>query len=310
MPVPVVQLPPLASVHVVPINPAPQVRQVDVLVLDVEFQPDRLVQVARQDLVFHPAFLESCAGGQGRQRDAVEAVAHGQFAAVGPVDGLGLGFELEVDWLGEVGQEALDVGPVSGGLVAGHVGAGAEDAAFERLGGALLRPVEELVGRVDGDADGPVGLVGLGGAVVPVACLDEGFEGAAVEAAAHDAQALAVAEVGVFVGLVDDELFGRVDGAFGDDVGDVAAVEGAGPDGPIVGGGHAHVRPEDAVMHQGDVDAVGELLVGNQGFHWTTFCGAVQDAARVGGVVDLCQADVEEIQCWGVEIVVVIFDVG
>ena len=189
MPVPAVQLPSLAPVHVVAIDSAPQVRQVDVLVLDVEFQPDRLVQVARQDLVFHTALVESRAGGQGRQRDAVEAVAHGQFAAVGPVEGLGLGFELEVDWLGEVGQEALDVGSVGDGLVAGYVGAGAEDAALKRLGGALLRPVEELVGRIDGDADGPVGLVCFGGAVVLVACLDEGFEGAAVEAAAHDAHA-------------------------------------------------------------------------------------------------------------------------
>jgi len=65
---------------------------------------------------------------------------------------------------------------------------------------------------------------------VPVAGLHDGFEVASIEVAAHDAEALAVAEVELGIGMVDDELFGRVDGSLRNDVGDVAAVGFAGPD--------------------------------------------------------------------------------
>lgn len=83
-----------------------------------------------------------------------------------------------------------------------------------------------------------------------------------------------------------------MDCAGGDDGLDVGAVEGAGLDGAVVGGGDAHVGPVDAAGFEGDVEAVGERLVGDDWTEVSTVWGADEDAAAVDGVGEGAEADV------------------
>ena len=105
------------------------------------------------------------------------------FASVCPPEGLGFGFEFEVDAFWEVGEEKLDVCSDRGIFVLGHGHVGAEDAAFAGFAGALLAPVEGGGAWVDGYADAEAEWVTVVVGVGRIAGLDEGLLVRAVEIA-------------------------------------------------------------------------------------------------------------------------------
>ncbi|WP_347338803.1 hypothetical protein [Bradyrhizobium vignae] len=138
---------------------------------------------------------------------------------------------------------------------------GAEDAALLAVVGALLRPVDFLELRIDGDPDAPQVLIVR--VVVAETGLDQRLDLRAIEIGTHHAHALAVAPVELAVLLIEVDLLRRVGDALRDDDLAIPAVEVGALDGPVVERGDAHVGPIDVTRLYIHDDAVGEAAVGN-----------------------------------------------
>src|SRR4029077_18839013 len=88
-------------------------------------------------------------------RRAIDGVAAWWLAAVGPIEDAGFQIELKVDGLRQLIEQQLDVRAASRGVALGNIDVGAEDAAHIRIVWTLLRPVDLLKLRIDGDPDAP-----------------------------------------------------------------------------------------------------------------------------------------------------------
>lgn len=196
-----------------------------------------------------------------RDAGAVQGVAIGLSAAIGPVEQAPFLVDFEIDGFRKRVHEQLDVGPVPGLLTLGKLNAGAEDTAETCFLGPLLGPVELAVRGIERDADTLVELVaGIGASPAP---LHQRFQPAPVDPAAHDPAAFAVAPVEHAGVMIQLELLGRVDRAVADQLGIASAVEAAAPDGAVrleevlafaMG---AHVGPVEITFCRIDLDTVG-----------------------------------------------------
>ena len=200
----------------------------------VQRQADGFVQVGQQDFVADGLAIDDLG--------AIERVALGWLAAVGPVHGLVLLIPFEVDGLGQVAQYDFDVAALRRvGPCRQQRQRHARDAAFAALGRTLLRPVEPATLGVHRHAHAVQAGVEF---VVARAGLHVGVQAGAVELAAHHAHAFAVAPVQALGGRVEDALLAGDEAALGQDGLALAAVE-------VAALNLALVLPEVAVARAG-----------------------------------------------------------
>src|SRR5258707_2369323 len=177
-------------------------------------------------------------------RGPVHCVAARRVAAVGPVENTVLEVEFEIDWLRQTVVEDLDVGPGRCSLAGGNFDIGAEEAAEPGVIRAFLRPVDMPEFRVDRQPDAPSRLIpAIGFAATG---FDQRLQLRAVEIAAHDAHALAVAPIELAALLIENNLFRGVSFSLGDDYLAVLAVDIGALDGPVIPTWDAHVGPVDS----------------------------------------------------------------
>src|SRR5271168_4516202 len=124
---------------------------------------------------------------------AVDGVAAGRVAAVGPIDHVFGQVQIDVDRLGQVVVQHFYIGAIGGRLTVGDFQVGAAQAAFIGVTAAFLRPIDLASADVNSDANAPVFGVGAGG--VTLAGFDQGHDMRAVQVGAHDAHAFAVGPV-------------------------------------------------------------------------------------------------------------------
>ena len=110
---------------------------------------------------------------------AIHRVAARGIAAVGPVEDAVFEIDLEINRLGKVVEEDLDVAAVDRRLARRNVDAGAQDAPDFGIVTALLRPVYLFPRRIDGNSNAPFRLVAA--VSFAFAGLDQGFDLRAVE---------------------------------------------------------------------------------------------------------------------------------
>src|SRR5947209_4019407 len=189
----------------------------------------------------------------------VHRVAAWRVAAVGPVENSVPVVELKIDRLRQAGVEDLDVGPGRCGLARGNFDIGAEDTAEPGIVWAFLAPIDMPAFRVDRQTNAPSCLIA--GIDFTVSRLDERLQLRAVEIAAHDAHALAVAPIEPAAFLIEDDLLRSVGVSLSDDRLAVLAVDVGAFDGPIVQVRDAHVGPVDMAGLAIDDDAVRQMAI-------------------------------------------------
>src|SRR5262249_9042391 len=135
---------------------------------------------------------------------SIDGVATRRVAAIGPVEHAMLEIELQVDRLGQVVEQYLDIGAVGRSLSLGDLATGAEDSAQSCIVRAFLRPVDLLMLGIERDANAPAGLVAAVG--IAMACLNERLNMRAVETRAHDAHAFAIRPIELPVPLIEMQL--------------------------------------------------------------------------------------------------------
>src|SRR5258708_25489141 len=111
--------------------------------------------------------------------------------------------------------------------------------------------------RVDRQPDAPPRLIPAIGFTAPR--LDERLQPRAVEIAAHDAHALAVAPIELAAFLVGDDLLRSVGVSLWDDCLAVLAGDIGALDGPVIPPGGARVGPVDMAGRSVDDDAIGQM---------------------------------------------------
>src|SRR5262249_11884392 len=216
---------------------------------NVEGDADALHQVGDQELR-RRLFLDRC---------AIDGVAAGRIAAVGPIENAVRHIELEVDRLRQLIEQHLDVGTVRRILALRDVDIGAEDTALAAVVRAFLRPVDFAKLWIDGDSNAPPGLIAT--VLVAAAGPDQRFNLRAVEVRAHHAHALAVAPIELAAVLIEVDLLRRVRDALRDNDLAVAAVEVGALDRAVVEVGDAHIGPVDMTGLHIDDDAVGQTAI-------------------------------------------------
>ncbi|OKH85760.1 hypothetical protein EB75_15825 [Mycobacterium sp. ST-F2] len=205
---------------------------------------------------------------------AIERVAVRFSAPVRPDEVPGT-VQVEVDGLGQVLPQQFDVIPIGRRLPTGNVGAAPEDSALAGVGCALLRPVDQVVRRVDGDAHAVVACVLCIGARH-----HQRLQLGTVQPAAQYLHALAVAPVEQASAEISGQLFARGERTPRHDGPPVRTVqvhplertvtaeerrEGTAPG---AGVGRTHVGPVDVTPGLVDDDSVGRLIdIGNQRPH-------------------------------------------
>src|ERR1700743_3213344 len=140
-------------------------------------------------------------------RGPVHGVAARRGAAVGPVENTVLSVELEIDRLRQTFEEDLDVGSGRRSLAGGNFEIGAGDAAKPGIVWAFLAPVEVPEFWIDRQPDTPPRRIPAIGFAAPR--LDERLQLRAVEIAAHDAHAFAVAPIELAALLIEGDLLRR-----------------------------------------------------------------------------------------------------
>ena len=117
--------------------------------------------------------------------------------------------------------------------------------------------------RIDRQPDAPSRLIPAIGFAAPG--LDQRLQLRAVEIAAHDAHALAVAPIELAAFLIEDDLLRRVGLSLRDDRLAVLAVDVGALDGPVIQVWDAHVGPVDMASLDIDDDAVGQMAIRHDG---------------------------------------------
>ena len=117
--------------------------------------------------------------------------------------------------------------------------------------------------RVDRQPDAPSRLIPAIGFAAPR--LDERLQLRAVEIAAHDAHALAVAPIELAALLIEDDLLRSVGVSLCDDRLAVLAVDVGALDRPVIQAWDAHVGPVDMASLSIDDDAVGQMAIRHDG---------------------------------------------
>src|SRR5713226_6530353 len=196
-------------------------------------------------------------------RGAVHRVAARRVAAVGPVENTVFVVELDVDRLRQTVEEDLDVGPGRRGLAGGNFDTGTEDATEPGVVWAFLRPVDVSVFRVDRQPNAPPRLISALG--FAVAGLDERLQPRAVEIAAHDPHALAIAPIELAAFLIEDDLLRSVGLSLWDDCLAVLAVDIGALDGPVILVWDAHVGPVTMACFDIHYDAVWQMTIRHDG---------------------------------------------
>ena len=169
--------------------------------------------------------------------------------------------ELEVDRLGQALEQHLDVAPIGRGIAGGHVDSSPQDLPQSGITRTLLSPVEVSSGGVDGDSDTPSGLVAA--IVVALPGLHERLDIRAVQVAAHDPHAFAIAPVQFPAHRFEMQLLRGERNAAGNDGHPIASIEVHAFDRAVVDRRIAHVRPVDVPRLDVDHDTVGEPASGD-----------------------------------------------
>ena len=117
--------------------------------------------------------------------------------------------------------------------------------------------------RVDRQPNAPSRLIPAIGFAAPR--LDERLQLRAVEIAAHDAHALAVAPIELAAFLIEDDLLRSVGVSLRDDCLAVLAVDVGALDGPVIQVWDAHIGPVDMASLSIDDDAVGQMAIRHDG---------------------------------------------
>src|SRR6202043_2221170 len=118
--------------------------------------------------------------------------------------------------------------------------------------------------RVDRQPNAPPRRIPAVGFAAPR--LDERLQLRAVEIAAHDAHALAVAPIELATFLIEDDLLRSVGVSLCDDCLTVFAVDVGALDGPVIQVWDAHVGPVDMASINIDDDTVGQVAIRYDGF--------------------------------------------
>src|SRR5579863_487063 len=114
------------------------------------------------------------------QRCTIYRVAARRVSSVGPVEHSAPGIQIEVDRLGQLVVEQLDVRAVRRRLPLRYVEVRSQDAALARVVFTFLGPVELAGIRVDGDAHAPLACNRTGSRVA-LAGVDERLDVRAVQ---------------------------------------------------------------------------------------------------------------------------------
>jgi hypothetical protein len=144
------------------VNRAGQIRHEHSVPLDVQRDADSFHQMCDQYL------------GSGTPRSfrihwgAVDGIAARRIASVGPVEDVILEIKFQVDRLGKVIEEQLNVGAVRGTLPFGNFDARAENAALARIIRSFLRPVDLSAIGINCDSHAPFCSIVAGPRVVNV----------------------------------------------------------------------------------------------------------------------------------------------
>src|SRR4029077_10247937 len=165
------------------------------IVRDIERDADPFHQMPHHDLWHLGLGINGC---------AVHRVTARWDATVGPVEHAIFEIELEINRLRQVIEKYLDVRTVGGGLTLGDFDARSKDSALLAIVRTLLRPVDLIALGVDGDPDGPPGLIAPVG--LASARLDERLDLRAIEIASHDAHPFAIAPIELAVFLIELDL--------------------------------------------------------------------------------------------------------
>src|SRR6266487_1269854 len=99
-------------------------------------------------------------GEIGINRRAVHRVPARWISAIGPIKEPILQIELEIDWFGQTIEQLFDVSAVRSGLTLRDVDLRAEDAAFARIVGTFMRPINLSAVRIDRYPDTPFCQIG------------------------------------------------------------------------------------------------------------------------------------------------------
>src|SRR6185312_5304422 len=145
--------------------------------------------------------------------------------------------------LRQVVEEHLDVGAAGRALPSRNFQVGTEDATPPGIVGALLRPIDLFVPRIDRQPNAPSRLV----AAVSLATtgFNQRFNLRTIEIGAHDAHTLAIAPIELAALLIENDLLRRVSDSLRDDHLAVLAVDVGALDGTVVQVGNTHVGPVD-----------------------------------------------------------------
>src|SRR5882757_11295520 len=178
-------LPAVRTIEIGQVDRATQVSHEHAPADRIESDADALHQVGRQDLGL-PAPVRRV------QRGPIHGIAARRVPPVGPVQRASCQVELDIDRLGQVFEQHLDVAASGRVIAGGHIDAGPQDLPESGVTRALLGPVEVPTGDVHADTDAPLRLVA---AVVTLPGLHQCLDIRAVEVAAHDPHTFAVTPV-------------------------------------------------------------------------------------------------------------------
>jgi len=146
-------------------------------------------------------------------------------------------------------------------IAGGHVDSNPQDLPQSGITRTLLSPVEVSSGGVDGHSHTPSGLVAA--IVVSLPGLHERLDIRAVQVAAHDPHAFAIAPVQFPAHRLEMQLLRGERNATGNDGRPIASIEVRAFDRTVVDRRISHVRPVDVPGLDVDRDAIGEPASGD-----------------------------------------------